>query len=188
MRGARLVSLVFQPVVTLSVVLAGIAAAHAAWRSGVLVLWLLLAVLPALALAAGMAAGVWSDIEITELRERRTFLPLCAGLACAAGVWADAAHMPAPLRLVAWAVAGWLVVSSVVSLWWKISLHEGATVGAVCLAAYLLGVWAAGALAWAPLLVAWARLRLERHTPAQLAAGAAVAVAAFAVAYLAVGG
>lgn len=87
----------------------------------------------------------------------------------------------------AWAVALWLAVSTLVSLGWKISLHEGATVGVVCLVAYLFGRWALWALVWAPLLVAWARLRLGRHTPAQLLAGGAAAVAAFAVAYLAVG-
>jgi hypothetical protein len=182
MAAARAVSLVFQPAVTLTVLLDVLAIRHPAWRGAILAVWALLAALPALALAIGMRLGVWSDIEITRLRERRTFLPIAAAMAAAIAIWALLAPFPYALRLVAVAVAVWLIGSTLVSFVWKISLHEGATVGMLCLVAWLFGIGAAGAFVWAPLLVAWARLRLGQHTPAQLLAGAAAAGAAFALA------
>jgi hypothetical protein len=178
---ARFLSLVFQPVLPLTALLAALVVKHSAWLGQVTVIWALLALLPAIALAIGLRAGVWSDIEITRLRERRTYLPLCTLFAASAAVWAAAVHAPYPLRLVTLAVALWLAASTVVSFAWKISLHEGAITGVVLLTAVLFGgVWLA-LLVWAPFVVAWARLRLDRHTPAQLAAGAVAAAAALAV-------
>jgi hypothetical protein len=178
MATARILSLVFQPAVTFTLLLAALVLGGEARPWQALWVWCLLAFLPALALALGMRLGVWTDIEVTRLRERHTYLPLCSLLAMAAAVWAVAVAAPYPLRLLTVAVALWLGASTVVSFAWKISLHEGATVGVVLLVGVLAGALWLGLLAWAPLAVAWARLRLERHTPAQLAAGALAAAAA----------
>ena len=178
---ANALSLLFQPVVTFSVLLGAIVANRDVAPVPAGVAWCLLALLPALTLAVGMRLGLWSDVEIMALPERRTYLPLCTLYAVVAAVWAIATGQGPDLRLISASVALWLLLSAVVSLVWKISLHEGATVGVVLLAAAVFGRDWGLALAWAPFAVAWARLRLGRHTPAQLAAGAAAALLAFAV-------
>lgn len=187
MAAARALSLVFQPGVALTALLFALAVGHPSWRGPILALWLLLAGLPAAVLALGLRLGVWSDIEIPRLNERRTYLPVCTLLAGVALVWASVGPFPDALRLTALAIALWLAVSTLTSFAWKISLHEGAAVGVVLLAGRLFGVPIAVAFAWAPFAVAWARLRLGRHTPAQLAAGAAAAAGAFALAVVMIG-
>ena len=179
---ARFVSLLFQPAVTFTVLLGALVAAHPHALEPASVVWGFLAALPAATLIVGMRLGVWSDLEVTDPRERRTYVPACALYALAAAGWCWAVHAPAELRLVATAVALWLTASTAVSLGWKISLHEGATVGVLLLAAELFGRGWLLALAWAPFAVAWARLRLDRHTPAQLAAGALSALLSVALA------
>jgi membrane-associated phospholipid phosphatase len=68
------------------------------------------------------------------------------------------------------------VVLTLITLGWKISLHVATATGATAVLWWRLGPWAA-ALILLVLLVAWARLTLRRHTPAQVAAGAAVSAA-----------
>lgn len=175
-------SWVFNPVVSLTGFSVVLLFAHPTWVRADLVFWALLAAVPAAILAAGVFRGVWTDPDLTNLRERRTFLPWAAGSAIVLAIWSVVGGFPGGLRFAAVAIAVWLVLISVVSLGWKISIHEGATVGVILLLAVLVG-WGWGlTLLWAPFVVAWARLRLRKHTAAQLLAGAAAAVSALILA------
>jgi len=74
-----------------------------------------------------------------------------------------------------------MVVLAVVTIWWKISYHAA---GAAGLALALLawgGTTAALPVAMLALVIGWARVRLDRHTPAQVAAGWLSALAAVLV-------
>jgi membrane-associated phospholipid phosphatase len=66
-----------------------------------------------------------------------------------------------------------LVVFTVVTLWWKMSIHAGVAGGT---ALVLVAVYGPVTLIAAPfaLLSCWARVRLSAHTPAQVVAGALV--------------
>jgi hypothetical protein len=180
-RLARVLSIVFQPLVSVTAFALALAVTRPALRALDAAFWGLIVLLPGATLFVGMRRGLWTDPDISNLRERRTFLPIAAACAAALGAWALIARFPAPLRLAGTAIAVWLGVSAIVSLVWKISLHEGATVGIVLLVAAIFGRAVAAALVWAPFAVGWARVRLRHHTPAQVVAGAVAACASFAV-------
>jgi hypothetical protein len=150
-------------------------------------LFLLLALLPGVLLLIGIAAGWWSDWDVSELAERRRYMPAVLGLAVIAAVMAWFDRFPAPLRVAATAIAIWLVISTVVGLTWKISLHMGGSTGIVWLAALTLHPAVALAIAWVPAVVAWARVVLHKHTWAQVVAGAAAGTIAVLSAALLVG-
>jgi membrane-associated phospholipid phosphatase len=66
-----------------------------------------------------------------------------------------------------------LAATLLVTLWWKLSVHTAAASGTVAILALTFG----SALALtvpAVALVAWSRVRLGDHTPAQTLAGAAL--------------
>ncbi|MCL6594948.1 MAG: hypothetical protein K6V73_01890 [Firmicutes bacterium] len=183
-RVARALSVLFNPMVALTLWAAAVIALHPAWWGAAALVWLLLVALPGLALAAGLRLGVWSDADVSDPRQRRAFVPLAAACAVALAGRALLFPFPAVLRFAATAIAAWLCLTALASTVWKISMHVGSTVGILFLSGVALGWLVALALAWAPFAVAWARLRLRRHTPGQVVAGAAAALAAVGVALL----
>jgi hypothetical protein len=127
--------------------------------------------LPGALLLAGLRAGIWTDLDLTPLKERRTFLPwatLCA-VAAAAVAWRWG-FAPVVLRA-SLGIAFWLAASAVISLFWKVSLHTGATMGIVILVWAAFGAGAGLALVWTPLAVAWSRVVLRKHDMAQVVGG-----------------
>ena len=76
------------------------------------------------------------------------------------------------VALVASMLAG-LVVSLAVTLFWKVSIHTAVVAGAVVILAFAFGpllLFTAPAIA----LIAWSRVELGDHTPAQVVVGAAL--------------
>lgn len=123
----------------------------------------------------------------SDLKERQTFLPVAALLSVALALWSVYATFPHALAFATVAVAVWLCATAAISQGWKISMHTGATTGLVAVLAVVLGQRWMIALGWTPFAVAWARLRLKRHTPAQVAVGGLVALSAVALALVLVG-
>lgn len=116
------------------------------------------------------------DGIFTSVRRQRTKLywlaGVCVGVACAILVYCGG-----PPILLAAFVAGLsaVVVFMGINLWWKISLHTAFIAASVTLLVILYDFIAAVAILLIP-LVAWSRLELERHSPAQLVAGALLAI------------
>jgi membrane-associated phospholipid phosphatase len=115
------------------------------------------------------------------LREQRR-IPLVLGiLSVFVGLaLIDRLGAPKPLvALVASMLAG-LVVSLAITIFWKVSIHTAVVAGAVVVLAFAFGpvlLFTAPAIA----LIAWSRVELGDHTPAQVVVGAALgAVVAFA--------
>ena len=69
-----------------------------------------------------------------------------------------------------------VVIFMVINLWWKISLHTAFMAAAAVVLTLVFGVKAAWVFVLLP-LVAWSRLELKLHTPAQVTAGAVLAAA-----------
>jgi membrane-associated phospholipid phosphatase len=90
----------------------------------------------------------------------------------------------APRALLGVIVAGiiGIVVCGLITTVWKVSVHAATFTGSVVLLAYLLGPLALVLLAGVP-LVAWARVAVGGHTPAEAVGGAAVGGVIAAVAY-----
>ena len=112
----------------------------------------------------------------TSVRRQRTRIYLMAGV-CAATGYAILVYFKAPLTLQAAFASGFCgaVIFLVVNLWWKISLHTAFMTALVTVAVILYG-WIAVIAAVSVLLIAWARIELKHHSPAQVFVGALLAV------------
>ncbi len=146
--------------------------------------WGFMLCLPSLFLLAGVRRGGLSDTELNRLEERRRFLllPLLFGVATLAA--AISLHFPIPVQTSVAGMALWLLLGSVISQYWKISLHVSGTIGLfwLCFAFFgLPALW----LVWVPPAVAWSRLRLRRHDAWQVAGGAVLGSVCAWVAWLA---
>ena len=165
---ARFISVAFHPLV-LSPLTAALASRSWRWTAIVMAS----TILPISAVILwNMRRGVWTDFDVTHRRQR-------SGL-----YW-----FAIPLFLaIAWLAPGWfgrsmlalvcaLIVCLALSRWLQVSLHM--LFAAFC-AVVLWRVHPLSAFAMAPVLVAlaWARLRLQHHTPAELAVGTLFGLAA----------
>jgi hypothetical protein len=120
-----------------------------------------------------------------RLREQRAFA-LLVGMAWVLVGWGLLAAWRAPRDLVALvgAMLAGLVVSLLVTVGWKLSLHTGVAAGSV---AVLVLVFSPPLLALSPIvgLIGWARVQLGDHSPAQVAVdavlGATVAATVFSL-------
>lgn len=178
-RTATVVSEVFAPGVLVAVVLPVVGWGSTHSPAGVV--WglfaaLFCAVVPYTVVLAGVRRGYWSNHHIPE-RGKRTVPFLIAIGSVAAGTAALAA-LGAPravFALVAAMLAG-LVSTTVVTRWWKISVHTAVAAGVVCVLALVHGP---ALVALLPLAgaVGWSRVALNHHTTAQAVAGAVLGAA-----------
>jgi hypothetical protein len=172
-RFAHLISLTGSPV---TLTLGGLYAVahsiggHAAWTwSGIYALLVIAA--PVAYLCWLVSRGEVSDLDVQQ-REQRS-RPLLAALSGISLAWALLWWKAAPALLLSVASAHWLqmLVVFIITLRWKISMHTAAAAAFVALMGYLIGSAAAPLVVSLP-VIAWARIRLSRHTPAQTLGGA----------------
>jgi membrane-associated phospholipid phosphatase len=130
---------------------------------------------PLLFLLRGVRGGRFSDRHV-RLREQRP-LPILAGLASVLVGFAVLTWLGAPRELLALivAMAVGLIVALLITFVWKLSIHVASVAGAVVI---LVLVFGPPLVVLAPVvaLVAWARVELGDHTPAQVTAGAAIGI------------
>jgi membrane-associated phospholipid phosphatase len=126
----------------------------------------------------GIKLGQLTDLHVSRRSQR--LLPLLVGLLALAGMLGGllvlSASRPLVATLVAVIVEFALATLITQGAKYKISLHVDAAAGAVTVFCLLVGPMF---LALTPLvgLIAWARWKLEAHTPLQTLCGAALAVA-----------
>ncbi|MET8696839.1 phosphatase PAP2 family protein [Streptomyces bauhiniae] len=131
------------------------------------------AVIPLLLIERGKRAGKWDDRHVGQVQRRKALIPaIMASVATGIG---GMLLLDAPRQMVALAaamVATLAVILVPTSLWdWKISVHTAVAGGALTMLALTWGplVWAAYPLV---AVIAWSRISLRDHTPAQTLAGA----------------
>jgi hypothetical protein len=132
----------------------------------------------------GVKTGKLTDLHVSRRSER--LVPLLVGLMALGGILAELLLLSASRPLVATLVA--VIVSFTLATLitqvakYKISLHIDSAAGAVTVCCLLVSPVF---LALSPLLVliAWARWKLEAHTPLQAVTGAALAVAVTVTTY-----
>jgi len=122
---------------------------------------------------AGVHRRRWTDRHLRARQQRPA--PFLAAIASVLTGLALLLALDAPRQLVALVVAmlAGLATALVVTLWWKLSVHTAAAAATVAILALTFGptlTLTAPTVA----LVAWARVRLGDHTPAQTLAGAAL--------------
>lgn len=115
--------------------------------------------------------GRWAHVDASAPRERRDLnLGLLAMLALAAVLAQTVAH-DARVALALALAAGILVFALLTARLWKLSLHVAFATFAALLLWPLQPLASVAALAFAA-AIAWSRLRLARHAPRDLVAGA----------------
>jgi len=121
--------------------------------------------------------GQVGDLDLRRRRQR--IKPQLVTVGCLGTAWALLRLGSAPMPMAA--VAGALLLQSVAilgtTLRWKISVHCATAAGAGVLVWSIFG--AVLPVLAAVLLVAWSRLRLKYHSPAQAAGGALLGLAIF---------
>ena len=133
---------------------------------------LVLSVLPIFAVVICMVRSKKLDGIFVNPRQQRNIIYLLASVLAVIGcgiLW----YFKAPELLAVTFTAGLaaIVIFMVINRYWKISLHTAFTAASVTVITIVYG--AVGALTILLLLpVAWARIRLNQHSPAQVAAGA----------------
>jgi membrane-associated phospholipid phosphatase len=132
-------------------------------------------VLPYALILRGVRRGQLSDTNIS-LREQRirfggvAITSILVGLAVLAALDAPAEMVALQASIAVGVACGW-----VVTLWWKISVHAAIAAGA---ATVLVLVFGPALLVVWPLvaLIAWSRVQVGDHTPAQVLAGVALGI------------
>jgi membrane-associated phospholipid phosphatase len=154
---------------------AGLASGHGADGEPVLIgavtLVVTTAVLPTLFVYAAYLGGLISSPDLPRRSER--LQPALFSVLCAVAAYPLLRSVEAPdifLTLDA-ALALQMALLAVVTIWWKISYHAAGAAGLAIVALVLGGLTVGVPLIALPALVGWARVRLGRHTPSQVAAG-----------------
>jgi membrane-associated phospholipid phosphatase len=179
LRVARLVGELLSPPPILVAVALAVAWVSSPTRA-MAVVWgaiaaLFASVLPYALILRGVRQGRLSNRNISLRKQRIRFggvaiASILFGLAVLAALDAPA-EMVALLASIAVGVAGGWVVT----LWWKISVHAAIAAGAATVLTLMLGP---ALLAVWPLvaLIAWSRVQVGDHTPAQVLAGVALGI------------
>lgn len=157
--------------------------------------WALTFLLPGLLIGLLARRGFISSVELPDRRQRT--LPLLLAAACFAAATVLLAQVPQAGQLLSrlfGAITLSVLLTTLITRWWKISAHGVGMGGAIGLIIWLLLARQLPPPLLLPLLtlllllaaaVAWARLRLQAHTPAQVAAGLALGTAVAVVVGLA---
>lgn len=185
-RLARLVTEVFAPAPVAGSLLL-LVGWHSASKTAEGLLWGFLAalfavLLPFLYLVRGVRRRKFTDHHV-RIRQQRP-LPLSVGITSVLVGLGLMVVLGAPKELVALvaAMVVGLTVSTLVTLFWKISIHVAVVAGAVVIVVLVFGH-----TGWllAPIvpLVGWARVELGDHTPAQVTAGAMVGALVAAIVF-----
>jgi hypothetical protein len=127
--------------------------------------------IPYVIVIAGVKRRRWTDRHVRVRQER--LVPFLAAIASFLTGLALLVALGAPRQLIALVVAmlTCLAATMLVTVWWKLSLHTAAASGTVAILVVSFGppfILALPVVA----LVAWSRIRLSDHTPAQTLAGA----------------
>jgi hypothetical protein len=177
-RWARVISNLLSPPMVWSILVFFIAFHYAENRLQGL-MWaltygILVCLMPIVFIAWRVRGGKISDLHMKDRQER--IIPFIFSIVCVILAWEVLRLMNAPsiLPLIAAVTLAELIVMLVITFAWQISMHAMSISVAVVATGIVFG--AAPALVVSPLLpiVGAARLRLERHTLAQVIAGAIV--------------
>lgn len=116
-------------------------------------------------------AGQWADHDVSVQKERNRLYPVALAVAALTLLLLIGVQPPRDVIAGTVAILALVGLSSIVNLFLKVSLHTGF---AVFTAVVLLpgSPWVGGAAAVLAAAIAWSRLELKRHTPAEVLGGA----------------
>jgi membrane-associated phospholipid phosphatase len=171
-RTATRISQVSSPTVLLAVLYPVVGALAAGWPG---VGWSLVGMvftvaIPAAIVDIGVRQGRYTDHHLSRREQRAVPLGLSAASVLVGLAVLALAGAPRSIVALQVSVLVTVLVVTVVTLVWKVSLHVAVVGAAACVLTLLGGGW--WALSWLAVpVVGWARLRLTAHTPAQVVVG-----------------
>ncbi len=172
---ARLVSDIISPPIVWAILVVPVSFQYAQSTANA-IFWavlygLFVCLLPILYVAFHVWRGNISDIHMKNRRER--IRPLLVSILCTSIVWWLLRVLGAPriFPLLALMTLLQMTIIAVITLGWQISMHMMSITGAVVIVAIIFSVTTAFLFLPVVPLVAAARLKLKRHTPAQIIAG-----------------
>jgi membrane-associated phospholipid phosphatase len=172
---ARVVSDLVSPPVVWGVLMIPVALRYADTRTNA-IFWailyaLFICILPVLFIFYMVKAGKIGDIHMKERQER--FKPLLVAITSTAIVWWLLRWLDAPpaFPLLALMTLVQMTFIALITLAWQISMHMMSIAGAAVAIGIVFSVQVGLTLIPLVVLVGAARLRLKRHTPAQVIAG-----------------
>lgn len=130
--------------------------------------------------------GWVSDIDMSKRDERPTFLFVFIVMLLISSIILYAIKVPPPLFTYAFSGLVMTLVTSIITLFWKISFHTAATVSVVTAIVILGGLQFSSLFLLVP-LIGWARVCLKKHTIWQVIGGAAVSFVATVFVFYAFG-
>lgn len=176
-------SLIAHPILgslLLFILLAGL---HPAWAGAIVRVGMPIIVGSLGLLIVGMWQHWWSDWNMSDLADRRRYLPGVWGWVLLSTWMAHGPSVPLSLATLIVGIALWLTLVIAISMSWKVSLHVSGMAVVTVFAIGYWGWWGFLATAWLPFLIGWARLYLRRHTLAQVLVGALVGAGSMMVAW-----
>lgn len=170
---ARALSILGHPLPVLASTLLLIAARDGAATPALLRIALGFAVVAALVLGYShwrVRRGDWRHVDASDTGERRHLNWFLLAVLPASALLALAGAQPRLATLLALSALP-VALAMATARWWKLSLHLAFAVFSAMLLLRISG-WAFAAMAVFAALLAWSRLRLARHVPRDLVAGA----------------
>ncbi|MFC1961836.1 hypothetical protein ACFLWN_02150 [Chloroflexota bacterium] len=140
--------------------------------------WALLAVafsiLPVLAIILYLVHNEKLDSLFIKTRQQRSKIYLLA-IFCVAICIGILFYLGAPAVLLAALISAFfaIIIYMGVNLWWKISVHTGFAAASITMIIILYGAIGLITSLLLP-IIGWSRVKLEHHSPAQVAVGAAL--------------
>lgn len=131
-------------------------------------------VLPIIFLVTSFRAGRIRDLDLTHRNERVVWFTIAAAfwvLTLLVVLIFDSINAPDIMKLFQIWLAVFGVLNAAITYAWKISGHAMVATALSLWLSFLWNPWFALLLITLLPLIAWARLRLNKHTPAQLVAG-----------------
>lgn len=131
------------------------------------------AIVPTWFIRRGVREDRWTDRHVGERKKRLIVIPFIMCSVLVSAVVMLVAGAPRPLLAMVAAMFATLVSIMAITVVWKVSVHTAVSAGAITVLAIALSPWwAVGYLLVA--LVAWSRVVLRDHTPAQTIVGTVV--------------
>ena len=147
---------------------------------------LLASLLPVIYIVYLLKRGAIGDLHMARREDRNR--PFVLGVTTALVAWALLALFDAPVAYQRLALFDAVLLSliAIINVYWQISMHGAAIVGALTISGVIFGLPFALWVSPLVLLVAWARLYLGRHSAYQMIAGAIVGALVALVIFIAV--
>ncbi|MFF5438795.1 hypothetical protein [Streptomyces achromogenes] len=128
------------------------------------------AVIPILFIDHGIKKGRWGDRNVGAKRARLLVMAVILTSVLTCFTLMATLHAPRALIALVASMISTLAALALVTLAWKISVHQAVSAGAVIMLAQTYGPWALCGYALVA-VVGWSRVELRDHTLAQVIAG-----------------